>query len=136
MKYDLITRLSKLDAPDREVDWEIYQFFMGEWLHKHGYKREGDHYRTATPPVSGTEICSGPEYFTASVDAAIALAERGLPGCDWTISSNRQNEKPFSEIILTVEHGRSGYCGLGTTPAIAICIAILRAKETSNEPAQ
>ena len=72
------------------------------------------------------------EALKGSVDATIELAERVLPGCDWTISSNRRHGKPFSEVILTVKHGRSGFCSIAATPAIALCIALLRAKEASH----
>ncbi|WP_079212980.1 hypothetical protein [Brucella pituitosa] len=116
----LINRLSKMDGPDPHVD-VLIESYLGLVQYKrvelgHG---DSDYVRHNIQP------------YTASVDAAIALAERVTPGCDWTVSSNRRHDKPFSEVILRVKHGRSGYCGLGATPAIALCIAILRAKEAN-----
>lgn len=129
MTSDLITRLSKLDAPDREVDWEIQQFFMGEWLQKNGYRREGDHYRTFTPPLSGTEICSGPEHYTASVDAAIALAERVFPGTEYEFT----NLYNIVRVTIEMNGEYGGFHGehINSLP-IAICIALLRAKEANH----
>ena len=124
----LIERLSKLEGPNRRLDHEMHILFFVpddkkdtvEWNHYGSY--------SWSPSPDQVMIDKVPAY-TVSVDAAIALAERVLPGCDWTVSRNRRHDKPFSEVILSVKHGRSGYCGLGTSPAIALCIAILRAKE-------
>lgn len=127
----LIDRLSKLEGPNRRLDHEIHiLFFVAddkkdtvEWNHFGSY--------SWSPSPDHVMIDKVPAY-TASVDAAIALAEKAFPGCCWTISNNKRYEKPYSEIILTDAHGRSGYCGLGTTTAIALCIAILRAKEANH----
>lgn len=123
MTSDLITRLSKLDAPDREVDAQIDRAlglhvdvgeFSGPWTRY----PEPDHYRQTTP-------------YTASVDAAIALAERMLPGWHWSIYDtdgvgrcNAQMERPDFT-------GAEDFDGTGATPAIALLIALLRAKEAS-----
>jgi len=113
----LIDRLSKLDGPDREVDAEIDRAFglnvdigalTGPWT---DYPKPG-HYRETSR-------------YTASVDAAIALAERGLPGWTWTLYPT------YSEVRYTKSpaKGRSAH---GANTAIALCIAILRAKEASH----
>ena len=127
---NLIERLSKLDGPCRETDWEIQKFFMGEWLHKHGYKREGNYYRTDTPPISGAKICSGPEYYTSSVDDAIALAERVLPGWKWSAGFSRHVPHNAQ---LWPPSGTGFYEGESdVNRAIALVIATLRAKEASS----
>ncbi|MDH7787707.1 hypothetical protein QBD01_003734 [Ochrobactrum sp. 19YEA23] len=118
---DLITRLSKLDAPDREVDAEIvlqngWQVFPGDrWIGPEG------------------KIVV-PEY-TRSVDAAIALAERVLPG--WVFDNVGQDyeDSPsgYKSFGWTVEmvNGKRVQ-GQAPTFPLAICIALLRAKEASN----
>ena len=127
----LIERLEALAGPDREIDWLIHRIDMGAWLDEHGYKRVGDGYVTETPPIHGTERCSGPEYFTASLDCTVALIERVLPGCEWTASNNARfrDKGPFAEIVIVRPAGKSGYCGLGKTAPLAILIAMLKAKE-------
>ncbi len=98
----LIDRLSKLDGPDREVDAEV-------------------HAATNPPLRVGLRFGHIPAY-TASVDAALALAERVLPGWHWQVDK--------CGAVL-----RSGHALFSTdhsVPAIALCIAILRAKEASN----
>lgn len=124
---NLITRLSKLDAPDREVDAEICialqyvtqkgainirrdpydEEFKDEWL---DFEVDGELWTEKTPEL------------TASVDAAIELAERVLPGCDLTIRSKHK---------MAWIDGLKGEIAYGANPAIAACIALLRAKEAS-----
>ena len=102
---DLITRLSKLDAPAREADNEIHLLFFAD-----------DIYGSHVPP------------FTASVDAAIALAERVLPervARRLIIFNSSPAKAGFDG---TPERGKLFYYE-AATPAIAACIALLRAKE-------
>lgn len=101
----LIDRLSKLDGPDREVDREIH-FATGRQL--------------MIPP------------YTASVDAAIALAERVLPG-----KARKIVWEEGKAIVVISQAAR--LCEVAPTvvqthnsAAIALCIALLRAKEASN----
>ena len=139
MTQSLITRLSKLDAPDREVDAEIDRAFG---LLVDIYPLSGP--MTDYPePVGYTET----RHYTASIDAAIALAERVLPGCDIEISDVHADFRGAKEprhiadlsSNLVWEKG-DGYPDpvyriRGTVQsnirAIALLIALLRAKEAS-----
>ncbi len=114
--HPLITRLSKLDAPDREVDGEIWRYLMS------GEPRA---------------VLHGPiPKLTASVDAVIALAERVLPGWYWGITQGDDGEDAVefqgnvwpSIQPYPAELEQYGYHKL---PAIALLIALLRAKEGS-----
>jgi hypothetical protein len=122
----LIDRLAKLDGPDREVDAEIalqngWSVFPGDnWI--------GPEAEIVVPD------------YTRSVDAAIALAERALPGwrvenlCEWEDETLRSRGPWTCDLRKNGENFFSplkGKCGHAPTPAIALCIAILRAKETS-----
>ncbi len=122
MTQTLITRLSKLDAPDREVD---------ALIGKHLFPDEAKSFFDFNAPA-----------YTASVDAAIALAERVLPGWGWELASNTSHIKN----CLNPEYGNpvgkhphwaavanqsSRKFVDGATPAIALLIALLRAKEAS-----
>lgn len=117
MTSDLITRLSKLEGADRESDAEIDRAFG---LHVDVYDLSGpwtrypapDHYRETSR-------------YTASVDAAIALAEKALPGWGWL------TQNCGSPTALMVKDDDI-YEVQAANPAIALCIAILRAKEAGN----
>ena len=143
MTQSLITRLSKLDAPDREVDGIIAETF--------GYPQEvfgssfgtayvdgpDMHYDAATWSGEG-KSWSAP-YFTSSVDAAIALAERVLPGwqglhlsAEWTGIKHPGNGVTHSAQLWESLHGYKYVNGKGANLAIALLIALLRAKEASH----
>jgi len=125
---DLIPRLSKLDAPDREVDAEIDRAFG---LLVDIYPLSGP--MTDYPePVGYTET----RHYTASIDAAIALAERVLPGWYWGITQGDDGEDAMefqgnvwpSVQPYPAELEQYGYHKL---PAVSLLIALLRAKEAS-----
>jgi hypothetical protein len=112
---DLIKRLEEAEEGcpflDREI-WVALEF-----------------YRRSSPPAA-------PEY-TTSIDAALALAERVLPGCLWTAGSNTYDGAPNgqAEVFLPVPSDFHDGCGEVTaaTPTLALCIAILKATDTGRE---
>ena len=97
---DLIKRLEEAEAGSRELDLAIWssQGFIGTLGEKMG--------------------C-----VTTSLDAALALAERVLPGWDFIIGRTNGG--------LTV-HAQVGpeEMQFGNTPALALCIATIRAYES------
>ncbi|MBD7992883.1 hypothetical protein H9643_19075 [Ochrobactrum sp. Sa2BUA5] len=126
----LIDRLSKMEGPDREVDAILWcldnKLTFKKKLHHtyNGYPRFYS-FRTAEKGTVGIGLV--PKY-TASVDAAIALAERVLPGANVLIGWGQTKEtKPWARIGVIPSHDATGF-----NLATALCIAILRAKETSN----
>lgn len=130
---DLITRLSKLDAPDREADGIVAETF--------GYPQEvfgssfgtayvngpDMHYDAATWSGEG-KSWSAP-YFTSSVDAAIALMARLFPGTEYEFTNL------YNIVRVTIEMNGEfgGFHGehVNSLP-IALLISLLRAKEASN----
>ncbi len=138
---DLITRLSKLDAPDREVDAELWLQFTP------GATRKTLEVKSATnqwAPYAIDETRDETGYlitvpaYTASVDAAVALAERVLPGWKWRVGRTElfPNGWAYVHKYDPSNCGRAdeAACADGTVanPAIALCIALLRAKEATN----
>jgi len=138
---DLITRLSKLDAPDREVDAELEAIFVGGRVH---YNDPANKEAVIERPIDGFWIRGIYPYrkiarYTASIDAVIALAEKVLPG--WTFEHIGQDyirarglENDVMPMGWTVEisDGSQTIQGQAPTFPLAICIALLRAKEASN----
>lgn len=69
--------------------------------------------------------------YTGSIDAAIALMGRVLPGSGWIVGSGRESpSEPLGGAAiyrgLTTESGKVGE-GEAITPAIALCLAICSA---------
>lgn len=75
----------------------------------------------------GSDECCNPiPAVTTSLDAALALAERVLPGWVWMVESHRDGRATawLSEFNAYGE----GEQVLGNSPTLALCIAILKAK--------
>lgn len=69
--------------------------------------------------------------YTTSLDAALALAERVLPGCCPGVSQNVHSGVWFSWLGYSDEGVPRLYAdAFGKTAAVSVCIAILKAKET------
>lgn len=76
----------------------------------------------------------GKLFVTTSLDAALALAERVLPGWSWTVGTR---DVPGCTAVID-SNGGSPILGeaIAPTPALALCIAILRARQASNPTAE
>ena len=124
---DLITRLSKLDAPDREVDAEIAKSIGGLKANRE-FGMAGNWWDRWTD--DGLTVAL-PEY-TTSVDAAIALAERVLHESVARRLIVFNSSPAKAGFDGTPERGKIFYFE-AATPAIAACIALLRAKEAERD---
>ncbi|WP_273771739.1 hypothetical protein [Brucella intermedia] len=146
MTQTLITRLSKLDAPDREVDWLIADHF--DEIPKHTIREIGWDYDWWRGPneyslkkaidSEGRRIDTWyPNTYTASIDAAIALAERVLPGWKWRVGRTEVFPNGWAYVHKydpsNCDRIDEAACadGKAANPAIALLIALLRAKEAS-----
>lgn len=133
---ELIERVEKATGPDRELDTCLWLKFTP------GATRRVVHVKHAHSPaewdIDETREASGqlitvPAY-TASLDAALALADRVLPGCWWMAAKGRlRASEPLygarlffgtDEAIGEAEHEQSA--------ALAIVLALLKA--LSQEP--
>lgn len=133
----LIDRLSKLDGPDRGVDARIWCEVRGVVYLDHYplihetqvfYKEKG----RRKEQVSGDDIPHAALY-TASVDAALALAERVLPGHTGGFQPGIESKTWATVYYASPVEVHEVAKAKAATPAIALCIAILRAKEASHD---
>lgn len=143
---ELITRLEAATGPDREIDLDIAVGLKiapgGEkWERRNGRYDQGGspHLRENRAPDPGPWPTFSAQPYTASVDAALALLERVLPGWAGMVSfgpSEMQRADVWGPVkeIGEAEDGtpvemRDDGDGEAPTPAIALCIAVLRALE-------
>ena len=108
-KYaDIIDRLEKADAPDRTIDWMIH----------------------VMDGLDGVGSYGNHPAFTASLDAAIALLERMLPGHFLDIGMRPGwRGKPVRPVadIYDIDSSDADHMPLeGATPAIAVLAALFR----------
>jgi hypothetical protein len=69
----------------------------------------------------------GSPNYTASLDAALALAERVLPGVMWWLSHQAVIDGvKYYHAEVSSETEIEGQSGYAATPALALCAAILR----------
>ena len=117
---DLIERLERADGPDRELDALIWRRMEN---------RSG--------VVFPDEKPGSPKYpnhipaYTASLDAALALKNRVLPGRAAAIGDmafEDAHRRPWA--VIWSPGGTPGPSTEGATPAIALCLALLRTLET------
>lgn len=119
----LIARLEAAEAGSAELDYLIDEA-LSEWRNIGGgfavHKVTGERRRNSFD-------CSAP--VTTSLDAALALAERVLPGWQITLSTKGGEMPPWVQIYpLPLEEDNYLDPEFAATPALALCIAILKAK--------
>lgn len=139
---DLVERLEAAEAGSRELDrlvaltsdprfsgWTCHpalsadspDFMRGEVI-----EDEADFRRWLFDDDSDGGPVSVPAV-TTSLDAALALAERVLPGAEISMVHSPGGSFPYADVWV---HKRSGQCH-AKTPALALCIAILKARASN-----
>lgn len=129
---DLIERVEGATGPDREIEarlwclqegrefrkviWSDYKYPDGQ-KHWHSFRTNG-----------GDVGCHSVPKFTASLDAALALCERVLPGVWWLIGRGKLTAAE-PEYGAQLMFGEDEVLGVGEapTPAVALILALLRA---------
>lgn len=146
----LISRVEKATGPDRELDARIWAYFAGVKYVGHNVPYGDVHGRTqveyTVPPKRTRMVTNFPqtphaEPVTTSVDAAISLVERVLPGWGWVVESNTHHIKAclnpeFGDPVgkyphwAAVSNTSSRKFEDAATPAIALVLATLRALQS------
>ncbi len=135
MTAALIKRLEAATGPDREVDAELWLMFTTGATRKASVVKSSkglwpDYTIDETREASGRLIVV-PSY-TASVDAALALAERVLPGWCWELTlmpgeaTWQGAPEMWPEGLAAPD--RCGVYASTKSPALALCIAVLKAQ--------
>lgn len=117
---DLLTRLNSLEGPCREVD---------AMLHK----------------LAGCSPVGGGLQYTSSLDAIVGLIERDLPvdemyeprdnAAGWKFGVERGLFN-FIWMAWLRRHAEAGHTAAARTPAIALCIAYVKAKEATRNASE
>ena len=110
----IIDRLEKATGGDRELDAAIFDIACGGLFWPEN--------ETLWVQVGWNRV---PKAFTASLDAAIALVEKMLPGWGWMVERQPNGEaEAWLDEFGAYAYGRPVQ---GRTPAIALLIALFRA---------
>lgn len=120
----LLSRLEAAEGPSRELDSEIVRVLCPSAVVTTYLASDDEDSVFHAQSLGLSDRASVPAY-TASLDAALALAERALPGWGWSITrKDKWSWVCVNEPDATVEIVR----GEHTQPALALCIAIVKAK--------
>lgn len=115
----LAERCRDAKGADREIDGDI-SLAVGEaqdvFKDTPYVDREGARF------VGRGMVFSAP-YYTASLDAIVALVERELPGWIWTIYSKAEGPHPTPRATVVATDYRTQIGCNGQTPALALCAA-------------
>lgn len=132
---DLIERLEKASGRDRGLDADIYAHF--EIPKERAGRIDIDHTNGVVgwwPKDAPYESAVDVPRYTASLDAAVALVERVLrpdhPHMTISLRGTLGTGRYWQAEITWPSHEKRGH---SSEPAIALCLALLRAKEARAE---
>ena len=124
---ELLKRVEAATGPDREIDELLTAWSVGAvreedatFDHKPAYHRDG--FWVSIGPIAP---------YTASIDAAVSLIEKRLPGWAWLVDWIGMPDQPacHAEVWLPgyrSQHlGRERWRGEAPTPALALLRALL-----------
>lgn len=131
----LISRLEAASEGSRELDAAMFRAIGAPLPDKFAnlnleltWGPDGSAYM----PVGEMQVRYEPPAYTTSIDAIVALIERKLPG--WWVQYLGQTTKGWAARIE--RQGTSLGLFNSTTPALALCIAFLRALQAQQETSE
>ena len=119
MTQELIERLEKATGPDREIDCLIAVALNPAFRIEYAPGVDTLVPYVVSPPRRG-EV--GVPRYTASIDAALSLVPADPVYSDWTV----ERDDDSYQASVHAPHGDLAF-SQGATPAIAMCIAALKA---------
>lgn len=126
---ELVARLEVAEAGSVELDCDI-GIVLGDWSPPRRAVRDPD--RPDIWRRDGIKHYQPYAEVTRSLDAALALAERVLPGLGAWDVGYAYNAAPlhYARLVI-VREGPPEEFGRAATPALALCIAILKASQSA-----
>lgn len=121
----LIARSEAAEGPDRELDCHLWVVAQGGDARMNYVESESKCFVWERGLdgmwIRGVVNFRAVPSYTSSIDAAVSLAERVLPGIRWELTTT--GFKPGASLVT--DGGIFG--GYAATPALAICLSTLRA---------
>lgn len=137
----LLGRVEKLTGPDRKVDADLTAMLLNANIVWHTDRITGERYPEALmqSDITADGLLNPPVHrYTASLDAAVALVERCLPGWRIDLRIGKWPEHDPRHVVLwnndtTAVTSVFGVKADGASPAIALLSAALRAMQQGKE---
>lgn len=137
----LIEKLEGVEGPsialDAEICWTLERdrATSAFWRGAMGLPRPlPDEFSRLPRGLGMASLEAGSPNYTASLDAALALAERVLTMGAWDVGYTYNSDRPYYArlVIVRDDEGQPEIYGRSATPALAICAAILKAHQHDN----
>jgi hypothetical protein len=128
----LLLRVEGATGADRHIDADIFWRFderaSGVIFSNYatGLPRALDHGRPIPSGLGRMAVEIGAPAYSASLDAALALCERVLPGWRWVVYGPDMDVRPHAWVSADNFRDDEGQA-LGSTPALALVAAMLKA---------
>lgn len=128
---ELIERVKAATGPDRELDGDIAHAMsiVPDWCAAHRDANQRHVWTDGDRPLHAEQWIA-PDV-TASIDAALALVGRCLPGCIWTIETDACWIRVLTKDDVAEFQGHKTGMGGKWTP-LAITLALLLALESQS----
>ncbi|GIK47977.1 MAG: hypothetical protein BroJett013_06740 [Alphaproteobacteria bacterium] len=139
----LLERLEKASGGDREIDAALHVAL----LKPEQYPDDLRYYRLPSPSMDHMEMCAPGTYwlkqrsgaslhtapnYTSSLDAALSLVERVMPGCGVEVLASDRDTWRATVWPWVSSRGTRADIGFqysyAKAPALALCLALVRAK--------
>ncbi len=132
---ELLARVESASGPDRELDALLWCLAEGAEYERPSTQRETFLYRIGDI----YHRCNDYPAYTASLDDALALVERVLPGWDIQLTllatlGPQDNRTPRNRVVLLSNSEDALIDGEGATPALALLAALLKALTQPKDP--
>jgi hypothetical protein len=116
---ELLERVEKATGPDRDIDFDLAEL-LDEFAFVPTFGMAGNWYKRPVQYGLTTDV---PAY-TASIDAAVALVGKVLPGWSWVVG---RNDTDSEHMCIMGDSPQNEFESEGSSPPLAILAAMLRA---------
>ena len=130
MLRKLESRISEAKGPSQELNADIWVITGGPSRRNYHYWR-GCQPKGESPTVRNYALDRAPN-LTGSLDAAIALIERVLPGAEWQVST--LYGRATAELPLNQSELNNGVFRDDSNVSLALCLALIRALIAKESP--
>lgn len=126
---NLIARLEAAEGPSRDLDAEIHLVDETPEQNDKGFYKRFGAWLGRDQWIASAMINDNTPHYTASLDAAVSLLPEGTQYCLGCLSDTRVPVRGVSRYHAWVGSQDTVYA---PTPALAFCIAALRARQASD----
>jgi len=145
---EIVARLEAASVGSREIDGLLARHFCwhrveprhmrgsaGGWIAPEDFIGLNGDGSPKLDGLHGTSIYRDPPRLTQSIDAALALADRVLPGGYWRVHRLPPLEAVYAPYWATFGPAGGQEAATGNTAPLALCIAILKARTAAEADA-